>query len=120
MTTATPEDVRQVIDTSLEDSTIQGYIDRAQEDNELVNDTDKMGETQLRRIEELLAAIKILSYRKRERSTTQESIGSRSKTYERGLIRQLRGELSKYDPSNKLGSMVTRDTDRTVRTTAED
>lgn len=114
MTEAEPSDVRALIDTSLSDGEIQTYIDRAQEDNERVNNVDAMDQTQLRRIEELLASIKILSYR--ERSTRQQSVGNASKTYERGQIGQLRSELSNWDPSGRLGSSATWDSDRNVTT----
>jgi len=119
MSTATPDDVRDVIDTGLEDDRIQAYLDRAKEDNERVNDTAEMDDTQLRRIEELLAAIKILSQNDRERSVSQQSVGNASKSFEVGKIQQLRTELSKWDPSNQLGSAVRRDS-RNVSITRED
>lgn len=114
MTEAAPSDVRALIDTSLSDDEIQTYLDRAQEDNERVNDVDAMDQTQRRRVEELLASIKILTYR--ERSARQKSIGNASKTHERGRITQLRAELSNWDPSGRLGSSATWDTDRNVTT----
>jgi hypothetical protein len=114
VTEAAPSDVRELIDTSLSDDEIQTYLDRAQEDNERVNDVDAMDQTQRRRVGELLASIKILSYP--ERSARQKSIGSASKTYERGQINQLRAELSNWDPSGRLGSSATWDTNRNVTT----
>ncbi|WP_135827303.1 hypothetical protein [Halorussus halobius] len=114
MTEASPSDVRALIDTSLSDDDIQTYLDRAEEDNERVNDVEAMDVTQLRRVEELLASIKILSYR--ERSTRQQSVGNASKTYERGRVGQLRAELSNWDPSGRLGSSASWDSDRNVTT----
>ncbi|GAB3669548.1 hypothetical protein [Halopiger thermotolerans] len=116
MTEAAPSDVRALIDTSLSDSEIQNYLDRAQEDNERVNDTDTMDQTQLRRIEELLAAIKILSLPSSERSASEQQVGNARKTYERGRIEQLRADLSKWDPSGQLGSSAVWDSDRNVTT----
>jgi len=120
MTEATPEDVREVIDTGLDDADIQTYIDRAAEDNERVNKTAQMDSTQLRRIEELLASIKILSYNDRERSKTQQAVGNANKTFEVGKIRQLRAELSNWDPSDQLGTSVVRDSSRNVSTTGDE
>ena len=120
MTTATPSDVRDVIDTSLDDAEIQAKLDRAQEDNKRVNDTAEMDTTQLRRIEELLASIKILSQVDRERSETQKSVGDASKTFEQGKIESLKIELRKWDPSNELADSVIRDSSRNTHTTAED
>lgn len=119
MSEATPDDVRNVIETSLSDAEIQAKLDLAKEDNERVNDTEQMDITQIRRIEELLASIKILSTT-RERSTNQQSVGNASKSYEVGQIEQLRAELSQWDPSGTLGSRVIRDSDRSINTTAED
>ena len=119
MTTAEPSDVKSIIETSLEDSAIQAYLDRAQEDNELVNDVGDMDETQLRRIEELLASIKILGQVDRDRSHMNQSVGNANKGFERGKIAELKAELGKWDPSKSLTGSVIRDTDRNINTTGE-
>ncbi|SFS62999.1 hypothetical protein [Halostagnicola kamekurae] len=116
MTEATPSDVRSLIDPSLSDDDIQTYLDRAQEDNQRVNDVDAMDQTQIRRVEELLASIKILSLPTSERSASDKQVGNARKTYERGRIEQLRADLSKWDPSGQLGSSVVWDSDRNVTT----
>lgn len=116
MTEADPSDVRSLIDTSLSDDKIQSYIDRAQEDNQRVNDVDAMDATQRRRIEELLASIKILSLPSSERSASEKQIGNARKSYERDRTAELRSTLSNWDPSGRLGSTAVWDSDRNVTT----
>lgn len=117
MSTATPSDVRGVIETSLESAEIQSYLDDATYENELANDVAAMDTETIRQIETRLAAIKILTLRQQDRAVTNESLGSANKSYEVGMVSQLRRELAARDPSGTLVRTVQHDTDRTVSTT---
>lgn len=116
MSIATPSDVRDLIDTDLDDSEIQAYIDDAAAENELVNDVSEMDADRQRMIEERYAAFLIRSLR--DRAKTDLSQESASVSYDGSSLDELRKLVRRVDPSGELAGPA-RDTDRNVTSTAQ-
>lgn len=114
MSTATPSDVRGLIDTDLSDSAIQNYLDDAQFENERANDVGGLSTAHIRQIEKRLAAYKI---RATSKEATRVSEGEATVEYDDPSLDELSAMVSAVDPSNQLASPVRRDTDRHVTST---
>lgn len=117
MSTATPSDVRDVIDTGLSDSDIQPYLDDATALIDATVDT-ALSTTEQTHLEKYLAALDIrLS---KDRAISEDEIGDSAFTYDGSEIQWLRSKVSQWDPSGQLASTVVRDTNRHVASTTED
>lgn len=115
MSTATPDDVRGVIDTSLTDSDIQAKLDDAQYQNEKFNDVTELSTADIRQIEKYLAALLIVETK--DPRHTQASSSSRSVSYESGRKQDLRRQVQQLDPSGQLANAAFLDNSRNVTST---
>ena len=97
---AEPDDVRGEIDTRLDDEDIQFQLDEAAFDNARANDVSAMDTEVRKRIEQKLAALKILEGT--DRQARQRSIGSAMKMYDGNAIERLQREIRNLDPSGDL------------------
>lgn len=116
MATATPADVKDLIDIDLSDSEIQAYIDDAATENGLVNDVSQQSTEQQRLIEERYAAFMIRAVRARAKSSLSQE--SASVEYDGSSLDELRRMVQRVDPSGELAG-PNRDTDRFVTSTAQ-
>lgn len=123
-TTASPSDVKSVINTGLSDSDIQESLDYAQELNQEYNDESNQSSVQTKNIERWGAIVNIRQYK--ERMVTQESTGGSSASYEGNDLQHARTQLRQWldraggDPAmvdHMLG--VVRDSNRHVAQTDE-
>lgn len=105
---ASASDVRDEIDTSLSDLEITPYIDDAAFENEMYNDISNQSDELRKRIEQKLAAIKILERRERQSGST--SVASTSISYSESAdgILALKREVDGYDDSGELVDIPTR------------
>lgn len=115
MADASPDDVRGVIETRLDDPDIKPILDRAARDigrqyvEDDFADPDHRGD-----LEAVLTAYRIASGKDRRLSSKQ--LGSLRKTYEASEVDKLRGQLRKLDPGDAFaGGHVIRDTSRYSR-----
>lgn len=119
MPTATVDDVRGVIDTSLEDSEISNFLTDAEfeAEQEIQDYSNTLSSTERTQLEKYLAALFIRSYK--EKGATSQNAGNRSISYEETWsVQELRTQVDKRDPSGNLSQIVTTDTDRYVGSTA--
>lgn len=111
MSTATPDDVEGLIDTGLETTEIQNFLNDAEFDVD--HHVDESLTTQHRRqLEKHLAALKIVQ--SKEPATESESVGDVTLNYDGSTVEWLKGQVTDLDPSGKLAGNVRRDTDRYV------
>jgi hypothetical protein len=113
MSTAQPDDVRGVIDTSLDDSAIQAKLDDAEyEASNAIDDYNTALSSEDRtQLEKYLAALLIRT--SKEKGIQSQSGESRSLSYENVMTAsELRVQVDKRDPSGTLADAVVRDTDR--------
>lgn len=110
MPTATTDDVREILDTDLENSDISNALSYAQERNEDVNDVGSQSTTTTKNIERFLAAIHIREAL--EPSILEDSVGDSQLKYESREIEWLRSQLNEWDPSKTLAKQILRDTNR--------
>jgi len=118
MPTATPDDVRGVIDTSLDDPAIESKLDDAQYRNEKYNDVTDQTTEDTTQIEKYLAALLIVESKDPRHEST--SGASRSVTYESGRKQDLEARVSQLDPSGQLVPAAIQNTDRYVGSTADE
>jgi len=115
MSTASPSDVKAVIDTTLSDSEIQNFLDDAEfEAKDAIQnyDTD-LTTTEKTQLEKYLAALLIRTTK--EKDTTSESAGNRSLNYENVMsVEELRAAVSKRDPSDSLAVRIVKDGNRYI------
>ena len=97
---ATPADVKGEIETRLDEESIRFQLDEAAFDNSRENDVAQMEDDVRKRIEQKLAALKILQGK--DRQVRQKAVGSASKAYDGDAIERLRRELRQLDPSGDL------------------
>lgn len=114
---AGPSDVEDLIDTDLTYDQISVYLEHAADDNRAVNDVSQLTQYRQKRIEALLAAIKIRGYR--DRSVASGDSESTSLDFEGHSLNELRSELARIDPSNQLAFQSAVDGDRKVTKTTE-
>lgn len=114
MSVATPQDVRDLIDTDLSDTEIQAYIDDAAIENELVNDVSEQSTELTRMIEERYAAYLIRAVRERSKSSLSQE--SASLEYDGVPLEELRRLVARVDPSGELTGITT-DSNRTITAT---
>lgn len=117
MPDATPDDVRGVIDTSLDDPAIASKLADAQFRNEQTNDVSELPTAQIRQIEKYLAAILIRE--SKDKPARRRSGASRSVEYQGRSLASLRARLDEVDPSGELARSVLTDTDRHVTSTTD-
>lgn len=111
MSTATPSDVKGVIETNLSDSDIQNYLDDASFDVDHHVD-ESLTTAHRTQLEKHLAALKIVQAK--EPATESESVGDVTLNYDGSTVEWLKGQVTDLDPSGKLAGNVRRDTDRYV------
>lgn len=116
MPTATPSDVRGVIDTGLSDSEINNFLADAEfEAKQEINDySNKLSTTEKTQLEKYLAAYYVVS--SKDRRAEESTVGDSSITYEASTVRWLKSQVADRDPTNKLASNLT-DDDRHISTT---
>lgn len=115
---ATPEDVESLIETEISYDEISVYLEHAADDNRTANDVAQMSQFRQKRIEALLAAIKIKGYR--DRSVASGGTANSSVTFESNKLQELKSELAQIDPSGRLTVDAIRDGSRHVRTTGDE
>lgn len=97
---ATPDDVTQEIDTGIDTSRIQHYLDDAAFENDQHNDVSSQSDAVRKRIEYKLAAIKILT--RPDREVASKEVGPVSTDYEVSTVEELREEVDQLDDSGSL------------------
>lgn len=120
MAEASIEDVREVINTDLDDIEISDILERAARAVSLTYEDGDFVDLQHRSdFEATLAAIWIAGGKdRRAQSVSSESA---SVTYEASVINQLRAQLARLDPGDEFGtSRVNRDSDRYVNSANND
>jgi len=111
--TATISDVRNVIDTSLEDGEVTAFLEDAEfEADQAIDDYDTaLSGAERTQLEKYLAALLIRSTK--EKGISSQSGPSRSQSYEdTWSVGELRAAVSKRDPSESLAMRVVRDSER--------
>jgi len=119
MAAASPADVRGVLDTSLDDSEIESFIDDAafEAEQEITDYSSEFSAEDKSQLEKYLAALLIRSFK--EKGVTSQSGPSRSASYEdTWSVSELRAKVDQRDPSGELASSVVTDTDRYIGSTA--
>jgi len=116
MPTASPSDVRGVIDTSLSDSEISTKLNDAEYRNEKYNDVSALSSADLKQIEKYLAALLIRETK--DRPISQGTEGSGQVSFQGMPTRTLRARLDEVDPSGELAASVIRDDDRHISSTS--
>lgn len=115
--TASPNDVQDVIETDLSLSQIQAVLDDAVFDiDQAVSET--LTTEHRTQLEKYLAALKIRQ--SKDRSFDEGEDESTRISYAGDEIQWLRGEVDKRDPSGTLASHIIRDTDRHVAATGDE
>lgn len=114
MSLATPEDVRNIIDTDLSDSEIQGYLDMAAAEIDLLD--EEMSDSRRQLLEARYAAYLIVALRDREKTSLSQE--SASVSWESSVLDTLQMLVDQIDPSGELVG-ITRDSDRYVTSTAD-
>lgn len=111
---ATIEDVRDILDTHVQDQDIQPIIDRvSREIDREYSPDDFQSETHRVDLVSAMAALRIVSSFDRRASSVK--LGNASKTYDTSLVDYFRGLVRRYDPGDSLSvGGVRRDSDRNV------
>lgn len=115
MSTATPADVKGVIDTSLSDSEIQNFLDDAEfEAQQAIDDYSTTQSTaEKTQLEKYLAALFVRQFK--EKGISSQSGESRSLNYDDTMsVSQLQSAVDARDPSGTLATNVIRDSSRYV------
>jgi len=118
MPTATVDDVRGVIDTSLSDDEITNFLNDAEFEagQEIADYQTVLTSTERTQLEKYYAALLIRSTK--EKGITSQSGESRSLSYEDTMsLSELRLAVDKRDPSGALAQPSVTDTDRYVGST---
>lgn len=112
---ASPDDVRDLIDTSLDDEEIDGILTfTARSIGRQYGDDDFEDETHRSDLEAALTAMRISSGR--DRTVTEEQLGNARKVYADTDGTWLRGLIRQLDPGKAFSAGgVRRDSDRSVR-----
>lgn len=121
MPTATVDDVRGVINTSLDDAEITNFLEDSEfEASQAIDDYDtELTTTERRQLEKYHAAL--LIRRTKEKGLTSQSGESRSLSYENVMsVSELRVAVDKRDPSGTLSQAAVRDTNRYSGSTYRD
>lgn len=98
---AEPSDVKTEYATTLDDSTIQGYLGRAARENGRYNDPDAMDEDDRRDLEAALAAYWIAT-RSADRAEESFQSGRSSVSYEGSVVESIEATIADLDPSGEL------------------
>lgn len=115
--TATPTDVRGVIETELTDSEIQSFLDDASGEIDDTVDADLTTE-QRTRLEKYYAAYLIRDIR--DRQATHVRQGSAKLQYEGTGVDALRRMVQRLDPSGRLVAVVHRNRSRHITSTTDE
>lgn len=117
MATATISDVRDLIDTDLDDPAIQSWLDRVARTVGREYPDDPFADDRHRAdFEATLAALRIRTTRDRRPSSV--SLGNASKTYDVSEPEHLRAQVRRLDPGEAFSvGGVSTDTNRLVRST---
>jgi len=118
MPTATVDDVRGVIDTSLDDAAVTEKLEDAQYRNEKYNDVTNQTTDDTTQIEKYLAALLIIESKDPRHESTNGA--SRSVTYESGRKQDLMARVSQLDPSGQLVPSGIENTNRYVGSTRDE
>jgi len=119
MPTATVDDVKGVIDTSLSDSEITNFLEDAEfeAEKEIQDYSNVLSTDERTQLEKYLASLFIRQFK--EKGVTSQNAGNRSLSYEdTWSVQELRTQVDKRDPSGNLSQIVTTDTDRYIGSTA--
>jgi len=111
--TASKGDVKGVIDTSVSDDDIEGFLDDAafEADQAISNYSSSQTTEEKKQLEKYLAALLIRSHK--EKGISSQSGPSRNQSYEdTWTVGELRAAVSRRDPSDSLASRVVRNTSR--------
>lgn len=98
---ATPSDVKVEYATSLDDSTISNYLDRAARENVRYNDPESMTEGDRIDLEAALAAYWIAT-RSADRAEESVQSGRSSVSYEALVVDSIEATINELDPSGEL------------------
>jgi hypothetical protein len=98
--TASPDDVRELLDTDRSNPELSAVIDRAHEKHAQVNDPDSLSPTVNKNVESYLAALILAG--SRDRAVTSEQLAAVQKSYDGSTIAWLKRELDFWDPSGHL------------------
>ena len=99
MPEATADDVRVEIDTRLSDSDIDGILARVERDWQREYESSAFEDTQhIADFEATLTAHRIAT--SRDRTTSDESLGNRSKTYDTSFVSQIEERIRALDPGD--------------------
>jgi hypothetical protein len=121
MVEATVDDVREEVDTVLEDAEISALLDRVEREWQREYDaTEFIDTTHIADFEALLTALRIAEGR--DRRAESEQSGRTSTTYEISAVDALRKRVRRADPGTEFGHPggLVRDTDRYVNATSVD
>jgi len=112
MSTATPADVKGIIDTSLTDSEIQNFLDDAEFDaDDAIADYSALSSQEKTQLEKYYAALLIRTTK--EKGLESQSGESRSMNYESiATPQELRAQVDRRDPSGELATSVVTDSNR--------
>jgi len=98
--TASPDDVRELLDTDRSNPELSAVIDRAHEKHAQVNDPDSLSPTVNKNVESYLAALILAG--NRDRAVTSEQVGDVKMSYDGSTVAWLKRELDFWDPSGQL------------------
>ena len=98
---ASPADVKVEYATSLDDSTINNYLDRAARENARHNDPESMDTADRTDLEAALAAYWIAT-RSADRAESSVQSGRTSVSYDASVVDELRATINDLDPSGEL------------------
>lgn len=119
MADATIDDVRELIDTDLDDIDIQNILDRvSREVGREYGDEDFKDEYHRADLEAAIAALRIVTGP--ERQARQIQLGNAMKTYNSSDVDWLRDLIRRLDPASAFSVGVRRDSDRHIRSANND
>ena len=98
---ATPSDVKVEYATSLGDSRINAYLDRAVREIDRVTDISSLEQNDRQDLEAAYAAY-LIATRSEDRAESSIQSGSTSADYEVSTVEELRKTINKLDPSGEL------------------
>lgn len=98
---ATPSDVKVEYATTLDDGTINNYLDRAARENARHNDHESMEADDRSDIEAALAAYWIAT-RSADRAEESVQSGRTSVSYEASAVERIKATIQDLDPSGEL------------------
>ncbi|WP_323190459.1 hypothetical protein [Halostella sp. PRR32] len=98
---ASPSDVKVEYATTLDDSTINNYLERAARENARHNDPSAMSDADRTDLEAALAAYWIAT-RSADRAESSTQSGRTSVDYESSVVEQLEATIRNLDPSGEL------------------